>query len=80
MDRGAWWATAHGIAESDITEVIWHACTHTLLFPAWQHVILKTCVLDHLTGLGYFPTSLCAEYGVFLLHVFSFIKSQCNIT
>ena len=26
MDRGVWWATVHGVAESDMTE---HARTHT---------------------------------------------------
>ena len=25
MDKGGWWATVHGVAESDMTE---HACTH----------------------------------------------------
>ena len=23
-DRGAWWATVHGIGESDMTEATWH--------------------------------------------------------
>ena len=29
-DRGAWWATVHGVAESDITE---HTCTMPLSRP-----------------------------------------------
>ena len=28
MDRGAWWATVHTVAESDITEATKHACMH----------------------------------------------------
>ena len=26
MDRGAWWATVHGVAEPDATEATEHAC------------------------------------------------------
>ena len=26
MDRGSWWATVHGVTESDTTEVTGHAC------------------------------------------------------
>ena len=30
MDRGTWWATVHGVAESDMTDlVIWCTCAHT---------------------------------------------------
>ena len=25
MDRGFWWAAVHGVTESDMTEVTWHA-------------------------------------------------------
>ena len=24
MDKGAWWATVHGVSELDMTEAIWH--------------------------------------------------------
>ena len=29
MDRRAWWATVHSVAELDMTEETEHACTYT---------------------------------------------------
>ena len=34
MDSGAWWATVHEVAESDMTEVTEHACIHEILWKA----------------------------------------------
>ena len=28
VDRGAWWATVHGVAESNMIEATQHACMH----------------------------------------------------
>ena len=32
MDRGAWWATVHGVTGSDMTEVTEHTHTFPLAF------------------------------------------------
>ena len=37
MERGAWWATVHGVAESDVTE---HTHTHILTIDLSNHSIL----------------------------------------
>ena len=40
MDRGAWWATVHSVAESDMTEVT--ACMRpSWLLPTWYSVLLE---------------------------------------
>ena len=31
MDRGAWWATVHGVTEADTVEATEHACTQDLI-------------------------------------------------
>ena len=39
-DRGAWWATVHSVAESDMTEVT--ACMRpSWLLPTWYSVLLE---------------------------------------
>ena len=37
MDRGAWWATVHGVTESDVTEVTEHS--HIQLFASGGQTI-----------------------------------------
>ena len=44
MDRGAWWATVHRVAQSDTTEAIQHTCTHTV--PEIQLVFIKVHLLN----------------------------------
>ena len=53
MDRGAWWATAHGVTELDMTEVTEHARTPE---PArWDSV--NSCVTFRNSGPQFLPVS-----------------------
>ena len=42
MDRGAWWATVHRVAESDMTEVAQHAC-HIQIYhlTTWESLLIE---------------------------------------
>ena len=61
MDRGAWWATVHGVAESHdlATE---HACTQATYIHTHTYVYVLFSILFHysvLQGTEYFGMSLC---------------------
>ena len=50
MDRGAWWATVHGVAQSQtqLKQLSTHACTQLILIAAvlkkWRHRKVNTFI------------------------------------
>ena len=42
MDRGAWWATVHGVTKMDITE---HTCAHTHTHTHTHILFEKACIV-----------------------------------
>ena len=68
MDRGAWWATVHRIAESEMTEVTEHVCTQlyktgfsvTILQRNWVLRGLTFCLGTH-TGNSMEPEFKCVS-------------------
>ena len=49
MDRGAWWAIAHRVTESDTTEATQHACTYLyilFLSEEWKCCAVSASCLD----------------------------------
>ena len=63
MDRGAWWATIHGVTESDGTEVTYHTCSNPCLESCLKGI--QEALLDKMQGEG-------ASWGHLPLHVLSY--------
>ena len=57
MNRGAWWATVHGIAESDMIEC---ACIHTCKIS--RNPIIKILLFCYLADLKYQSTVYCFPF------------------
>ena len=59
MDRGAWWATVHGVTELDIAEWLgthtsmsWNIDLETCLFPH-PHLLLRLCIICNKSPLDF---------------------------
>ena len=78
MDRGAWWATGHGVAKS----WTWlSTCTHTLLVSRVSSFLLLSCILWYGCVTVYLFTH-CRTYGIFLIfhcYKFSSMNSLCQL-
>ena len=55
MDRGAWWATGHGVTESDMTEWLTYMCTNYYFkkFPTDSNYFLLCLCLCKRVPLGF---------------------------
>ena len=53
MDRGAWWATVHRIAESDTIEVTEHTCTGMIQDQSFKKSSKVLCELTSVSSSLY---------------------------